>query len=329
MGRIVGIDLGTTYSAVAIPEERSGDGFLVVPGCPGCSVILDRFKRRITPSVVAEDDTGKVVVGYVAKGRAGLSPEPIMFAKRWMGEDKSFPLARQGALRPEDASYYILRYLKELAEERLGESVEEAVIAVPAYFSLLAKQKTEEAGQRAGLRMAQVVQEPVAAAMMYAHGDRRDPLRLLTYDLGGGTFDVAILEKRDGMISSDSIRAFDGHRFLGGYNFDKALAHWILDELKARNYDLVLDVDDPADRATMAKLMVYAERVKIALSQVEVYELVDTACDIVDHAGNPVAIQLEIARERFEEMIRPEVERDDLDLPPGADGESRPALGSR
>src|SRR6266487_626017 len=101
MGRIVGIDLGTTYSVVAIPEERKGDGFATVAGCPGCSVILDANKRRITPSVVAEDQSGKVLVGWPAKARAGMSPEPIMFSKRWMGEDKTFELARQGTLRPE------------------------------------------------------------------------------------------------------------------------------------------------------------------------------------------------------------------------------------
>lgn len=134
MGRIVGIDLGTTYSAVAIPEERSGEGFFVAPECPGYSIVLDPFRRRITPSVVAEDNAGKLVVGHTAKGRAGLAPEPIMFAKRWMGEDKIFPLARQGSLRPEDVSAHILRYLKEMAERRLGEPVDEAVITVPAYF---------------------------------------------------------------------------------------------------------------------------------------------------------------------------------------------------
>src|SRR6266404_5547685 len=101
MGRIVGIDLGTTYSAVAIPEDRSGvDGFLVARGCPSCSVILDERKRHITPSVVAEDERGEIVVGHLAKGRAGFSPAPIMFAKRAMGEDTTFALAKQGVLRP-------------------------------------------------------------------------------------------------------------------------------------------------------------------------------------------------------------------------------------
>src|SRR5690349_8787434 len=112
MGRIVGIDLGTTYSAVAIPEERAGEGFFVAPECSGYSVLMDRFKRRITPSVVAEDNQGQIIVGYSAKGRAGFSPEPIMFAKRWMGEDKTFQLNKQGTLRPEEVSAHVLRFLK-------------------------------------------------------------------------------------------------------------------------------------------------------------------------------------------------------------------------
>src|SRR3954451_22216847 len=111
MGRIVGIDLGTTYSAVAIPEERRGDGFFVVPGCPGYSLVLDERGRRITPSVVAEDREGQIVVGQEAKNRAGASPAPIMFAKRRMGEDVTFPLARHGRLTPEEVSAHILRHL--------------------------------------------------------------------------------------------------------------------------------------------------------------------------------------------------------------------------
>ena len=216
MSRIVGIDLGTTYSCVAIPEERMDEGFLTVKKCPGCSVVLDRLKRRITPSVVAEDKNGNIVTGYPAKGRAGFFPEPVMFAKRSMGEDATFRLDKQGSLAPEEVSAHVLRGLKEMAERRLGEPVTEAVVTVPAYFSLKAKQMTEKAGEMAGLKVAQIAQEPVAAALMYCAGDGRDPLRIMTYDLGGGTFDVAVLEKRDGTIGTDSILAFDGDRFMGG-----------------------------------------------------------------------------------------------------------------
>lgn len=307
MGRIVGIDLGTTYSAVAIPEERQGEGFLTVPGCPGCSVILDANKRRITPSVVAEDQRGQIVVGHTAKGRAGLSPEPIMFSKRWMGEDKTFPLAKQGALRPEQAAGHILRYLKEMAETRLKEKVDEAVITVPAYFTLQAKQKTEEAGRLAGLKVAQIAQEPVAAALMYCAGDPRESLRIMTYDLGGGTFDVAILEKRDGVISTQSIRAFDGDRFLGGYNFDQILAWWMVKQLQ-KSYSLELNLENPADKIRFAKFMVYAERAKVALSQAEDFEIQDPASGLQDHAGRDIELLLTLTRGEFEDMIRKHIE---------------------
>lgn len=308
MGRIIGIDLGTTYSAVAIPEERSGDGFLVIPECPGYSVILDALGRPITPSVVAEDENGEIVVGYAAKARAGLSPEPIMFAKRWMGEDKSFQLAKQGTLLPVDVSAHILRYLKKMAEERLGESVDEAVITVPAYFSLKARQLTEKAGEMAGLRVAQIAQEPVAAALMYCVGDSRDPLRIMTYDLGGGTFDIAILEKRDGAISTNSIRAFDGDRFLGGFNFDQSLALWIMDQLNLKGYDLYLNLEKPADKVIFAKLMVYAERAKIALSKDDSCEIQEPETGISDHANKPVALYLGLSRAMFEAMIGEQIE---------------------
>jgi actin-like ATPase involved in cell morphogenesis len=304
MGRIVGIDLGTTYSVVTIPEERSGDGFLVLRGCPGYSVILDRSKSRITPSVVAEDSTGNIVVGHTAKGRAGFSPEPIMFAKRFMGEDTTFQLAKQGTLRPEEVAAHVLRYLKGMAEQRLGELVDEAVITVPAYFSLRAKQLTEQAGMMADLKVRQIAQEPVAAALMYCVGDRRDNLRIMTYDLGGGTFDVAILDKRDGVISTDSIRAFDGDRRLGGYDFDKSLALWLLHQLNARGYDL-----DPDDNVTFAKLMVYAERAKIELSRSESYQFQEPTTGITDQAGKPVILDnLEVTRDDFEAMISTQVD---------------------
>lgn len=308
MSCIVGIDLGTTYSGVAIPEERTGDGFFTIRECPGYSMIKDNHKNRITPSVVAENNRGEIVVGHSAKGLAGLTPEPIMFAKRHMGKDKIYKLAKQGELSPADVSMHILKYLKKMAEERLGETVNEAVITVPAYFSLKAKQMTEEAGKRAGLKVAQIAQEPVAAALMYFAGDQRDSLRIMTYDLGGGTFDVAILEKKDGVIGSDSILVFDGDPNLGGCDFDKLLANWIIDRLNERDYNLKLDLDNPSDKAIFAKFMVIAERVKIKLSQNEGYFIQDYNTGITDHSGMPVSIDLEITRDKFEDMIKNEIE---------------------
>src|SRR5205823_809290 len=150
-----------------------------------------------------------------------------------------------------------------------------AVITVPAYFSLPAKLKTDEAAQLAGLKVRQLVQEPVAAALAYCASDPRPTLRLLTYDLGGGTFDATVLEKRDGVISTDSVRAFDGNRFLGGYNFDWKLAWWIVEQLEEAGYLLNLNLDEPASREQFARFMVVAERAKIALSRDEHCEILE------------------------------------------------------
>ena len=306
--KVIAIDLGTTMSVVTIAESRTGKGFLSIGRCPGCTVLVDRFSRPYTPSVVAEDQSGKEVVGFAAKARAGFEPAPIMFAKRFMGTDKTFQLDKLGVLRPEEVSAHVLRHLKDLAEEVLGEKVEEAVITVPAYFTLRAKQMTEKAAELAGLKVRQIALEPVAAALMYCAGDPRDPLTIMTYDLGGGTFDVAILEKKDKVITSKSIRAFDGDRFLGGYNFDKTLAFWIMDQLNTKGYDLNLNPDDPADGVPFARLMVIAEQTKIALSKRETVTIQEPSTGIVDRSGNPVSIELEISRGQFEDMIRREIE---------------------
>ena len=308
MGRIIGIDLGTTYSVVTIPEDLTGDGFLSLKHNPGYTVVLDQFKRRTIPSVVSCDKKGNIIVGHKAKSRAGMTPAPIMFAKRYMGEDKTFELTNDRTMCPEDVSAEILRHLKKMAEDRLGESVEDAVITVPAYFSLKAKQLTESAGQKAGLNVKRIAQEPVSAALMYCSRDDRDPLTIMTYDLGGGTFDVAILKKRDRTICADSILAFDGDRFLGGYNFDKKLALWMMDKLISEGYDLHLDLEKPADNAIFAKLMVYAERAKIALSKMEVYEFAEISTGIVDHAGNDVTIEFDISREEFNALIKEDID---------------------
>lgn len=271
MARTIGIDLGTTYSAVSIAEERAGEGFYVLRGCPGFSILRDKLKNLITPSVVAENSKGELIVGYSAKARAGFSPEPIMFAKRWMGTNKTFRLDKQGELSVVEASAEIIKYLKKMAEDKLGETVDHVVITVPAYFSFIAKQMTKEAAMLAGFdeKAITILLEPVAAALMYSVNDPREDLRIMIYDLGGGTFDVAILRKKEGVISNDSVEAFGGDPMLGGYNFDETLAYWILDELNANGYNLPLfkhQENDPAvqaqkqqqDRVIWAKLMVYA-----------------------------------------------------------------------
>jgi actin-like ATPase involved in cell morphogenesis len=298
---IIGIDLGTTYSVVAIPGARQGEQFVVVGDV---SIICDEHRRRIVPSVVAEDRGGNILVGYRAKSRAGLEPEPVMFSKRYMGTDQTFLLQGQER-RAEEIAVHILTYLKDLASRQLGEPVTDAVITVPAWFSLLAKDRTEWAGVQADLRVAAIAPEPVAAAFAYFREDDRDPLRILTYDLGGGTFDVAVVEKRDG---TTQILACDGDRFLGGHEFDRLLTFWLADQLCAQGYDLKLDLDDPGDRVRFAKLMVLAERAKCALSSDPVYSFAESATGLVDHKDADVTVDLEVSRATFEDFIHDDIE---------------------
>lgn len=308
MGHTVGIDLGTTYCAVAIPEARQGEGYLVLDTCPGSTILLDRLGRRITPSVVTEDEKGNIIVGYSAKARAGSIPEPIAFSKRYLDTDTRYQLKHHGALDSKDVASHILAALKAMAESRLGDSVDAAVITVPAYFTLRQKQLTQEAAESAGLKVAQIAQEPVAAALMYCATDPRPSLRIMTYDLGGGTFDVAVLQKRDGVISGNSILAFGGHRFLGGYDFDKKLALWMVEQLAAKGY--ALDPEDPGleQSALFGKLLVYAEQVKIELSRNESCQIEHPSTGMADREGNPIELSLEITRDEFEKLIARDIE---------------------
>jgi actin-like ATPase involved in cell morphogenesis len=293
---VVGIDLGTTHSVIATPQRFEGKYFELTRGV---TVIKDDYNQRLTPSVVAVNRQGDLLVGRRAKARAGMQPEPIMFVKRSMGEAVEFELGDR-RLRPEEVSAEILRYLKTMAEKQMGEEIEEAVITVPAYFTTLQKQKTKEAGELAGLSVGEILQEPVAAALMYCYDDDRDPLTIMTYDLGGGTFDVAVLRKEEGVFTSKS---HDGDRYLGGYDFDKRLVYWIIDRLNAQGYRIEIDPESPDHRAALSKLLVLAETVKIALSDREVYALMEPNTGIFDARGEPVSIDVEITRETFEGLI--------------------------
>jgi molecular chaperone DnaK (HSP70) len=297
---VVGIDLGTTFSVIATPQLFEGKYFDVARGI---TIIKDDFNQRLTPSVVATDRQGNLLVGRRAKARAGQQPEPIMFVKRHMGEDKPFPLGGQ-TLQPEDVSAEILRYLKEMAETQMGEAIEEAVITVPAYFTTGQKQKTKEAGEKAGLRVGEIVQEPVAAALAYCAEDGRDPLTIMTYDLGGGTFDVAILRKEGGVFD---IKAFDGNRHLGGYDFDKKLADWIIGQIQKQGYQFDDDTTLPAYRMLFTKLLVLAETAKIQLSSRQIATLVEDTAH-TDARGEPISFDLEITRDTFTGLIAADIE---------------------
>jgi molecular chaperone DnaK (HSP70) len=296
---IVGIDLGTTYSVIATPKHFEGKPFFPVRGV---TIIKDSAGRRLLPSVVAVNQQGQLIVGIHAKIAAGELPKTVMFAKRSLGTDERYALGQQ-QMRPEDVSAEILRKLKETAEAQMGEPIDEAVITVPAYFNDLQKQLTKQAGEKAGLRVGDVLQEPVAAALMYCYDDQRDPLTIMTYDLGGGTFDIAILRKEAGVFR---ILAFDGDRFLGGSDFDKRLAAWIVDRLQAEGWQLDVQPDSPE----WCKLLLMAEVAKEKLSENETYSLGSQNTGISDINSEPVTIdELVITRDTFEALIEDDVDR--------------------
>jgi molecular chaperone DnaK (HSP70) len=295
---VIGIDLGTTYSVVGTPQKREGKYFETIGGI---TIIKDDYAQRLHPSVVALDRQGNLLVGRRAKNRAGMKPEPIMFAKRFMGQEIELHTGDR-VMRPEQVSAEVLRYLKQLAEKQLGEPIEAAVITVPAYFTILQKQKTKEAGEMAGLNVGEILQEPVAAALSYLHDDERDPITIMTYDLGGGTFDTAILGKKDGMFE---IKAFDGDANLGGCDFDKKLSFWIIDRLKEQGFQLKIEPGSPE----WHKIMVWAETLKIKLTDRESSELMEPNTGITDANGEPVSIEVQISRQDFEQLIREDIEK--------------------
>jgi len=299
---VVGIDLGTTYSVVATPKYFEGEYFTHFDEI---TIIKDQYKQRITPSVVAIDGHGKLVVGRRAKARVGQKPNPIMFVKRFMGEDKEFILGTY-RLKPEEVSAEILRYLKAMAEEQMKEPIDEAVITVPAYFNTLQKQKTKEAGELAGLKVGRILQEPVAASLAYFQKDKRDPLTIMTYDLGGGTFDVAIVSKEKGIFN---IKAHDGDRYLGGYDFDKRLAFWIIDQLNNQGFELKIDPQQPEQSATWNKFLFWAETAIIKLSDYECYMLSDANTGIKDAKGELVMLDIEITQQIVEQLINDYIEK--------------------
>ncbi len=296
---IMGIDLGTTQSCVAIPAPpgaATGEPVLIV---------ADGLGRKTTPSVVMESD-GKVEVGWRAKQSAGLHPKPIFFIKRFMGTDYTQRLNGRD-YRPEEVSAEILKYLRQMTAEFLKlplERVRKAVICVPAYFDLNQSQATKKAGELAGLEVMAVLMEPIAAALAFGLKDRRENLKIFCYDLGGGTFDATVLEKANGELK---VLAFGGDPYLGGYDFDKLLANYLRGQLKDR-YSLDLDFSNEADDALHQAFMAVAEKYKHKLTddlEVRVREV-----DFKDKAGTAMSIDLFINRNQFEDLIRGEVDQD-------------------
>ena len=278
--RIIGIDFGTTYSEVAVVE--GGKPF----------IIPNKIGKNATPSVVAFMDNGTTVVGEAAKNQAVLHPETtILSVKRFMGSDYRFEV-RGKAYLPEEIAAIILRELKGYAEDYLGERIRKAVVTVPAYFTDSQRQATMVAGEMAGMEVVRIVNEPTAAALAYGI-DKGEEQMILVFDLGGGTFDVSLLDVGKGVFE---VISTSGNNHLGGNDFDAALVRYIVENFKSK-----YGIDLSEDRLALQKLFEESEKAKVALS-----ELASTNITIpfiaADESG-PIHLDVSISRKEFESII--------------------------
>lgn len=277
---IIGIDLGTTNSEVAILQNGQ------------VTVIADSEGRRILPSVVGLDEGGELLVGEPARNQYELYPErTVKSIKRHMGEDLCVHLGER-QFSPQEISALILQRLKTVAEEHLGQPVRKAVITVPAYFSDAQRQATREAGEIAGLEVVRIINEPTAAALAYevkTHGRRL----ILVYDLGGGTFDVSVVSIEDSVVE---VLASHGNNRLGGDDFDARIVAHLLEHLRRDH-----DVDISASRPTLARVARAAEAAKRALSE-QPFARIDEEF-LFEKEGAPVHLSLELSRHEYQDMI--------------------------
>lgn len=245
MSKIIGIDLGTTNSCVSVIE---GGEAVVIPNAEGA---------RTTPSVVAFSKDGERMVGNVAKRQAITNPErTIASIKRHMGSDYKVNIDGK-AYTPQEISAIILQKLKSDAESYLGDKVTEAVITVPAYFTDAQRQATKDAGKIAGMEVKRIINEPTAAALAFGI-DQENDQKVMVYDLGGGTFDVSIIEMGDGV---QEVLATAGNNHLGGDDFDKKIMDWLVAEFKKEQ-----GIDLSGDKMAMQRIKEAAEKAKIDLS---------------------------------------------------------------
>jgi len=283
---VIGIDLGTTNSAAAFLEQEQPT---VIPNDRG---------NRITPSMVAVTGSGELLVGEAAKNQAMINPGGTAIAvKRSMGSTSPLKLGNREML-PEVVSAEILRKLKSDAEAYLGEEIKEAVITVPAYFTEPQRRKTKEAGHLAGLRISRIINEPTAAALAYASscGKSRN---IMVYDLGGGTFDVTILSSSDGHFR---VLSSCGDNKLGGIDFDQLLFQEVVRDFSRR----APSVDFEGDQTLRQQLMEQVERAKIELSS---RESASISLPFIGGGASPLHLSFEIRRNRFNELIRPFIEK--------------------
>jgi molecular chaperone DnaK len=309
MGRIIGIDLGTTNSCVAVMEGGES------------TVIQNAEGQRTTPSMVAFTNKGERLVGQPAKNQMVTNPENTVFSiKRFMGrqfgevseeigmvpyqvtEDSS------GGARvkigdkqysPPEISAAILQKMKETAEDYLGEKVAEAVITVPAYFNDAQRQATKDAGKIAGLEVKRIVNEPTAASLAYGFGKENKEEKIAVYDLGGGTFDISILELGDGVFE---VKSTNGDTHLGGDNFDQRVIDWLVESFKG---DYGIDLSQ--DRMALQRLKEAAEKAKKELSSTQTTEI-NLPFITADNTG-PKHMQYSLSRAKFEQMVSDLVEK--------------------
>ena len=310
MGKTIGIDLGTTNSCVCFLE---GDDRVIIPNPEG---------GRTTPSVVAFAEDGTRLVGALARRQAETNPEATVFAvKRMMGRrfddayvqriresvpytvvesDKgdAWVQVRGRDYSPPEISSFILRELKEQAEDYIGQEVTDAIITVPAYFNDAQRQATRDAGRIAGLEVQRIINEPTAAALAYGFGSGLDPndkeaLKIAVYDLGGGTFDISILELAGDVFS---VLSTSGDTFLGGEDFDYAIIDWLVDDFKDQH-----GVDLRSDKMAMQRLKEEAERAKCELSSIDKTSI---ALPFIYADGDgPKHVEADLTREKYEEMV--------------------------
>ncbi|MDO4665375.1 MAG: molecular chaperone DnaK [Actinomycetaceae bacterium] len=292
MARAVGIDLGTTNSAIAVLEG----------GEP--TVIANAEGQRTTPSVVAFSKSGEVLVGEVAKRQAVTNVDrTISSVKRHMGTDWKMKIDDK-AYTAQEISARILSKLKHDAEEYLGDKVTDAVITVPAYFNDAQRQATKEAGQIAGLNVQRIVNEPTAAALAYGLEKGKEDELILVFDLGGGTFDVSLLEvgKDEDEFSTIQVRATHGDNQLGGDDWDNRIVQWLVDQVKNAN-----GVDLSKDKVALQRLREAAEQAKKELSSA-MQTTISLQYLTMTEAG-PVHLDEKLTRAKFEEMTRDLLER--------------------